>query len=64
MSRVMQPLRGTRRMEPWGERRPRAQGKHRRVGICRICGLPIRWGESYHASGTGPVHLRCEWKGR
>ncbi len=59
----MQALRGTRRMEP-RERGPRTQGKHRRVGICRICGLPIRWGESYHATAVGPVHLRCEWKGR
>ena len=60
----MQALRGTRRMEPWAERGSRAQEKRRVVGVCRICGRPVRWGESYHATAAGLAHLRCEWKRR
>ena len=33
------------------------------VGMCRICGQVVRWGESYHATNVGLTHLRCEWGG-
>lgn len=46
--------------EGGGKRALRKEG--RVVGRCRICGKAIRSGESYHITGVGMTHLRCEWR--
>ena len=62
------PLRGTLKLA-WlwddagtGPTRQRRRRAKQVVGTCDLCGGPIRWGESYHVSGAGMAHLRCEWQ--
>ena len=57
---------GTRRMAPWEweERTQRRSYRRQRtiIGVCRICGQPVRGDESYHVNSVGLAHLRCEYR--
>ncbi len=57
-------LRGSRRPRQWqpeGADHTATRARDRKVlGRCRLCGRPVRWGQSHHRSGLGLAHLHCE----